>query len=157
MSTSLNASDHTVDHTKESMGPVRKHAEMVGNQLIDAFVLIALFVLGGTIVWSAVFSYLGLVKQGYGTIEDILLLFIYLELGAMIGIYFKSGRIPAQFLIYVAITVLTRMLASVTVVEMSEMRILVIVGAILLLCLSVLVLRFSDSKFGARETPSWLA
>ena len=108
--------------------------------MIDDFVLAALFVLGGTIVWSAVYAYLGMMDQVYGSISDILLLLIYLELGAMVGIYFKNGRIPAQFLIFNAITVFTRMLASVTVVDMGNMRILVIVSAILLLCIAVLVL-----------------
>ena len=165
METTRSAAGRPTTDTPEKLGTVRKHAEKIGNQLIDAFVVTALFVLGGTIVWSAVFAYLGMVKQGYGTIGDILLLFIYLELGAMVGIYFKTGRIPAQFLIFIAITVLTRMLAGLTVVEMSdlaaaetiEIRILVIVGAILLLCIAVLVLRFADAKYGIRETTSWLA
>lgn len=165
METTGNAAGHPATDTPEKFGSVRKHAEKVGNQLIDAFVLTALFVLGGTIVWSAVFSYLGMVKQGYGTIGDILLLFIYLELGAMVGIYFKTGRIPAQFLIFVGITVLTRMLTGLTIIEMGdlataqliEMRILVIVGSILLLCVAVLVLRFADAKYSIRETTSWLS
>jgi phosphate starvation-inducible membrane PsiE len=123
---------------------------------VDAFVLTALFVLGGTIVWSAVYSYMGMVQQGFGTIGDILLLFIYLELGAMVGIYFKTGRIPAQFLLYIAITVLTRMLASLTVEHVNEDRILLIVIAILLLCLAVLALRFADAKYHIREPDSWL-
>lgn len=145
------------DPSVDVFTPARQFADKVGNQLVDAFVLVALFVLGGTVVWSAVYSYMSLIEQGYGTISDILLLFIYLELGAMIGIYFKSGKIPAQFLIFVAITVLTRMLASVTVVEMSDQRILVIVGAILLLCISVLVLRVADTKFGHEKRSSWLS
>ena len=97
-----------------------------------------------------------MMDQAYGSISDILLLFIYLELGAMVGIYFKSGRIPVQFLIFIAITVLTRMLASVTVVDMSNMRILVIVSAILLLCIAVLVLWYSEEKYGVKESDSWL-
>ena len=97
-------------------------------------------------MWSAVYAYLSMMDQAYGSILDILLLFIYLELGAMVGIYFKSSRIPAQFLIFIAITVLTRMLASVTVVDMSNMRTLVIVSAILLPCIAVLVLRYSEDK-----------
>ena len=141
----------------EKISAMRGHADKVGNQLIDAFILCALFVLGGTIVWSAVYTYLGLMDQGFGTIADVLLLFIYLELGAMVGVYFKSGRIPAQFLIFVAITVLTRMLASVTVVEMGEMRILVIVTAILLLCVSVFVLRYTEAKFGTSNKDAWLS
>jgi len=165
METTGSTAGRPATDTPEKFGPVRKHAEKIGNQLIDSFVVTALFVLGGTIVWSAVFSYLGMVKQGHGTIGDILLLFIYLELGAMVGIYFKTGRIPAQFLIFVGITVLTRMLTGLTVVEMSdlaadqliEMRILVIVGAILLLCIAVLVLRFSESKYGLRKADTWLS
>ena len=144
------------NNSVEKFGPIRKHAEKIGNQLIDAFVLAALFVLGGTIVWSAVYAYLGMMDQAYVSISDILLLFIYLELGAMVGIYFKSGRIPVQFLIFIAITVLTRMLASVTVVDMSNMRILVIVSAILLLCIEVLVLWYSEEKYGVKESDSWL-
>ena len=140
-----------MNNSVEKFGPIRKHAEKIGNQLIDAFVLAALFVLGGTIVWSAGYAYLGMMDQVYGSISDILLLFIYLELGAMVGIYFKSGRIPVQFLIFIAITVLTRMLASVTVVDMSNMRILVIVSAILLLCIAVLVLWYSEDKVRREE------
>ncbi len=157
METTGSAAGRPATDTPENFGAVRKHAEKIGNQLIDAFVLTALFVLGGTIVWSAVYAYLGLLQQGYGTIGDILLLFIYLELGAMVGVYFKTGRIPAQFLIFVAITVLTRMLASLTVVEMSDVRIIVIVVAILLLCVAVLVLRFAETKYGLRKTDTWLA
>jgi phosphate starvation-inducible membrane PsiE len=138
-------------------GVSRVIIEKFGNQMVDVFILVALFVLGATIAWSAVFSYLELLGKSHGTIEDILLLFIYLELGAMIGIYFKSGIIPAQFLIYVAITVLTRVLASVTVVTMSDMHILVIVGSIVLLCVAILILRYADHKYGVRRERSWLS
>jgi len=125
--------------------------------MVDVFILVALFVMGATIVWSAVFAYLEMLEKSHGTIEDILLLFIYLELGAMVGMYFKSGIIPAQFLIFIAITVLTRMLASITVIDMSDIRILVIVGAILLLCVAVLILRYADDKFSERRDRSWLS
>jgi phosphate starvation-inducible membrane PsiE len=131
--------------------------ERIGNRMVDIFILVALFVLGATIVWSAVYAYINMLEKSHGTIEDILLLFIYLELGAMVGIYFRSGLIPAQFLIFVAITVLTRLLASVTVVDMSEIRILVLVGAIVLLCGAILILRYADSKYGPRRNRTWLS
>ncbi len=142
---------------KQSVLPSRLIIETFGNQLVDIFILVALFVLGATIVWSAVFSYLDMMSKSYGTIEDILLLFIYLELGAMIGIYFKSGIIPAQFLIYIAITVLTRMLASITVVDTTDLRIFVVVSAIVLLCIAVLILKYADEKYSERKDKSWLS
>ncbi len=142
---------------KQSVLPSRLIIETFGNQLVDVFILVALFVLGATIVWSAVFAYLEMMSKSYGTIEDILLLFIYLELGAMIGVYFKSGIIPAQFLIYIAITVLTRMLASITVVDTTDIRIIVVVSAIVLLCFAVLILKYADEKYGDRKDKSWLS
>ncbi len=49
-----------------------------------------------------------MMAKGFAELKDILLLFIYLELGAMIGIYFKTHRLPLQFLIFIAITALSR-------------------------------------------------
>ena len=80
----------------------------IGDNMVDLFHYGSLFVIGGTIVWSAVYEYINIMSQGYADLKDILLLFIYLELGAMIGIYFKTHHLPVQFLIYIAITALAR-------------------------------------------------
>ena len=53
-----------------------------------------------------------MVNKGHASIDDILLLFIYLELGAMVGIYFKTNHMPVRFLIYVAMTALTRLMIA---------------------------------------------
>jgi phosphate starvation-inducible membrane PsiE len=58
----------------------------VGTLLVDAFQLLALFIIGATTVWSAAAMLLDMVAQGRARIEDILLLFIYLEIGATVGI-----------------------------------------------------------------------
>jgi len=122
-------------------------AEKLGNYLVEAFQFLALFVIGGTIVWSAAATYIGLMEKQAASVEDILLLFIFLELGAMVGIYFKTNRLPVQFLIYVAITVMTRSLASsVSLQNLPDERILAITGAILMLAGSVFVLRYASYK-----------
>ena len=106
-------------------------SESMGRALVDAFHLLALFVIGGAIVWSAVIAFLGMVEQGRASVEDILLLFIYLELGAMVGIYFKTNHMPLRFLIYVAMTALTRMLIGfINVEHRPDQGILLISGAI---------------------------
>lgn len=62
------------------------------------------------IAWSAVHTIAEILTvKKYASIDDILLLFIYLELGAMVGIYFKTNHMPVRFLIYIAITALTRL------------------------------------------------
>ncbi len=127
-------------------------AQMVGNLLVDGFHLLALFAIVGTIVWSAVFSFNGMVERGYATVEDILLLFIYLELGAMVGIYFKTNHMPVRFLIYVAITALTRLLIGfVNVEHEADFRVVIVSGAILILALAVLAVRYGSSRFPAPE------
>ena len=125
--------------------------EKIGNQLVYGFDLVALFVIGGTVIWSAVYAYVGMVEQGYAEIKDILLLFIYLELGAMVGIHFKTRRLPVEFLLYVAITALTRLLV-IELKTMPDLRILVIAGAIIVIALAVLVLHIGRSKFPTDES-----
>ncbi len=123
-------------------------ADGFGNLLVDAFHYLALFAIGGTIVWSAVVAFLGMVEKGHAAIDDILLLFIYLELGAMVGIYFKTNHMPVRFLIYVAMTALTRLLISdVQSHHRPDMEIVLISGAILLLALATLVIRYGSSKY----------
>jgi phosphate starvation-inducible membrane PsiE len=124
-------------------------ADSLGNSLVNIFHLLALFAIGGAVVWSAIFAFLEMVTAGTASVEDILLLFIYLELGAMVGIYFKTNHMPVRFLIYVAITALTRMLIEiVSDVNSPHGEILSVVGSIVLLTLAVLVLRFGSHKFG---------
>ncbi len=126
--------------------------EAVGNLLVDGFHLLALFAIGGSIVWAAVLAFMGMVEGGSATIEDILLLFIYLELGAMVGIYFKTNHMPVRFLIYVAMTALTRLLiGSVNVEHVVDIRILIVSSAILILALAVLVVRYGSSRFATDE------
>jgi len=74
-------------------------ADDLGSLLIETFHYLALFVIGASIVWSAVIAYAGMVSHGHATIDDILLLFIYLELGAMVGIYFKTSVMPVRLII----------------------------------------------------------
>jgi protein PsiE len=123
-------------------------ADAVGRLLVDLFHNLALFAIGGAIVWSAVVAFAAMAAKGHATIEDILLLFIYLELGAMIGIYFKTNHMPVRFLIYVAMTALTRlMIGDVQAHHRPDIGIVFGSGAILLLALATLVVRYGSFSF----------
>jgi phosphate starvation-inducible membrane PsiE len=85
--------------------------------------------------------------QGRAELSDILLLFIYLEIGAMVGIYFKTTRLPVRYLIYIAMTALGRVLIEIGGAEHKTGKdLLIVAGAILVLSLAVLVLRFASHK-----------
>ncbi len=78
------------------------------------------------------------------TLGDLLLLFLYLEVLAMIGIYLKTGKLPIRFPIYIAIIALARLLI-IEVKELTEWEMLAIAGTIIFLTLSVLILRFGHT------------
>lgn len=134
--------------------PELTKVQIIGNKMVDVFHILALFVIGATIVWSAVYEYLDIMRDGHASLKDILLLFIYLELGAMVGIYFKTHRLPVQFLIYIAITALSRHLV-IDVQKVSDefhlYLLLSITAAITVLSLSILVLTYTVRKFGRPE------
>jgi protein PsiE len=137
---------------------MRDAADRIGEFLVDAFHFLALFAIGATTVWSAVVAFIGMVAQGRASLGDILLLFIYLEIGAMVGIYFKTTRLPVRYLIYVAITALGRVLVEMVGAEhRTGMDILIVTGAILLLSFAVLVLRLGSYKFPSERTMADLA
>jgi protein PsiE len=136
--------------SKTSLANEKLHqlSDNLGNLFVDAFHYVALFAIGGAIVWSAVIAFIGMAAKGHASIEDILLLFIYLELGAMVGIYFKTNHMPIRFLIYVAITALTRMMiGDIQVNHEPDLGIFYISGSILLLAIANLVVRYGSARF----------
>ena len=136
---------------------VKDTFDRLGNALVKGFQVVALFIIGATIVWSAASEYLKMIATGHAALDDILLLFIYLELGTIVGIYFKTDRLPVLFLLCVAITALTRFLA-VDVKMLSIEMMLSVTGSILILTLATLVVQIAASRFAApmdaRPSPS---
>jgi protein PsiE len=133
---------------------MKEFADPVGALLVDGFQLLALFTIGATTVWSAAAMFFDMMAQGRARIEDILLLFIYLEIGATVGIYFKTTRLPVRYLIYIAMTALARVLIEIVGAEhRTGMDLVVVAGAILILSFAELVLRFGSYKFPS-DAPS---
>lgn len=125
--------------------------EKIGDLAVEAFHVLGLFVIGGTIVWSAIHAYLAdIMAKPYATLDDILLLFIYLELGAMVGIFFRTHRLPVIFLLFISMTALTRYLA-IDLKDFDNMKIITIVAAILLLAVAAFILRYSESRVSPNE------
>jgi len=135
---------------KVEFSMAKKRLEFIGNVFVETFHILALFIIGGTVIWSAVEEYLIIIKAGHPTLKDILLLFIDLEIGAMVGIYFKTRRLPVVFLIYISITALTRVL-TVDVKTMDWQHILVISSAILILALSVTFVSHKNPLFNLNK------
>ena len=74
-------------------------------------------------------------------LTDLLLMFLFLEVLAMIGHYFSSGQLPVRFPLYIAMVALARYLL-LDAKEITEWRMLAVSGSILLLSLAVLAVRY---------------
>ena len=127
-------------------------ADVFGNLIVDGFHFIALFAILTTIIISAILTFSEMIASRAISIEDILLLFIYLELGVMVGIYFKTNHMPIRFLLYVSITALTRMIVGeIQVNHEPNVSILYASVAILLLAISNFVIRFASNRYPSEQ------
>ncbi len=84
------------------------------------------------------------------TLADLLLMFLYLEILAMVAMYFGSGKLPVRFPIYIAIVALARYL----VLDMKNLDVWHMIGvaaSILLLTVAVLVLRYGHVRYSYGE------
>jgi protein PsiE len=92
-----------------------------------------------------------MLAAGTVTLADLLLLFLYLEILAMVGVYFESGKLPVQFPIYIAIVALSRYLV-LDLKNLDQWHMLGVASSILLLTLAVLVVRYGHVKLPYRDT-----
>ena len=129
-----------------------QNIDNIGNALVGVFHRIALFGIGAATIWAAGSDFIDMFSQTRASINDLLLLFIYLEIGAMVGIYFKTNHMPVRFLIYIAITALTRhMVDLVAIGDESMTNILTLAGATLILAVSLLLIRMASSKYPSNQ------
>lgn len=120
----------------------------IGNFLVSVFHRLALFAIGAATVWAAGWTFFEMFGKHHATIGDLLLLFIYLEIGAMVGIYFKTNHMPVRFLLYIAITALTRHMIDVmshSPININEM--LAVAVSTITIALSVLIVRYTSAKY----------
>ncbi len=80
------------------------------------------------------------------TLADLLLLFIYLEVLAMVGIYLKSGKLPVRMPLYIAIVALARYMI-LDMKNIDTLRMLGVAGAVFILAISILAIRYGHAKF----------
>ncbi|RKF18082.1 phosphate-starvation-inducible E [Alginatibacterium sediminis] len=84
------------------------------------------------------------------SLADLLLLFIYLEVFAMVGLYLKSGRLPVRMPLYIAVVALARYLI-LDMKNLDTMRMLGLAAAMLVIALAILAIRYGHSKFPYNE------
>ena len=86
-------------------------------------------------------------------LADLLLLFIYLEVLAMVAIYLDSGKLPVRMPLYIAIVALARYMI-LDMKNLDTYRMLGLAGAAFILAITILVIRFGTSQYPYTKRPS---
>ncbi len=122
--------------------PIKRYGRYLFSTIEYAGLLV---VLAATIVATAQ-EVRTMLDNAQVSVSDLLLLFIYLEVITMTGIYWRIGRLPVRMPLYIAMVALARhmMLDSTSLDSFAG---LLQAGAILLLGLAVLVVRFGHIRF----------
>ena len=124
----------------------------IGHQLLTWVQDIGLIVIAVSTVVAVGIEIQVMFENGTVTLADLLLLFIYLEVLAMVSIYLESGKLPVRIPLYIAIVALARYLV-LDMKGMDPWKIVGISAAALVLALTVLVIRFGHLKFPYNEPP----
>nr|WP_224082416.1 phosphate-starvation-inducible PsiE family protein [Cupriavidus laharis] len=88
--------------------------------------------------------------MGAVSITDLLLMFLYLEVLAMVGRYLKLGQLPVRFPLYIAMVSLARDLI-LRFSESTEFHMLALCGGVVMLACGVLILRYGQYRFPSTD------
>jgi len=126
---------------------IRRSGRRSANVIEDLglwLVLLATLVAGGQEVWK-------MIEARAVTLTDILLLFIYLEVITMVDVYWRSGKLPVRMPLYIAMVALARYII-LEAAHLDAWQVVGLSGAILVLALAVLVVRYGHLKLPYPET-----
>ena len=111
---------------------------LVENTVLLVIAIATVFALGN--------ETLTMVRAMQVTLADLLLLFLYLEVLAMVGLYYHSGKLPVRFPLYIAMVALARYLI-LDMKTMDDWRMLAVTASILLLTMAVFLIRYGHVRF----------
>lgn len=112
-----------------------------GHRLLTWVQDIGLFIIALATIIATGFEISHMVTAGTVTLADLLLLFIYLEVFAMVAIYLDSGKLPVRMPLYIAIVAIARYII-LDMKNLEPWRILELSGAALIIAIAILVIRY---------------
>lgn len=133
------------------MNPLDK-ISTVGHKILIWAQDIGLIIIAGATVVAVGIEIKVMWDNGTVSLADLLLLFIYLEILAMVSIYLDSGKLPVRMPLYIAIVALARYL----ILDMKDMDVWKVIGvsaAALILAVTVLVIRYGHIRYPYDEPP----
>jgi len=102
-----------------------------------------LLLVGGLALLAIGQLVLEVLRNGRVKLEDVLLIFIFLEIMAMANVYFLRHSVPFTYPMFIAVTALSRLIV-LQGKNIAPENLLYEGGAILLVTVAILVIRFSQ-------------
>lgn len=115
-------------------------------QLLSFIENIGLLVIAIATVSAMANEVLSMLNAKNVSLADLLMMFLYMEVLAMVGLHYSTGKMPVRFPLYIGMVALARYL----VLDMKEMdvwRMLAVSCSILLLTLAVFMIRFGHVRY----------
>jgi len=125
---------------------VKKMIQEFNQKLLAVVEHIGLLVIAVATVIAMIGEIMVMVRAEQVTLADLLLLFLYLEVFAMVGLYYTSGKIPVRYPLYIGMVALARYLV-LDIKSMEDWRMLAVSGSILLLTVAVLLIRLGHVRY----------
>lgn len=119
---------------------------MLGSKALDILQHIGLIIVAVATVTAVGIEINHMWQARTVTLADLLLMFIYLEVLAMVAIYLRSGKLPIRIPLYIAIVALARYLI-LDMKGMDSWRLITVAGAALVLAIAILVIRYGHVKY----------
>jgi protein PsiE len=145
----MNTEIPTEKNTKEPSVPSLKFnspAEKALQKGIHFVEFLGLIVIAMATTIAGAHAVITMFENGTVTLGDLLLLFLYLEVLAMVAIYLESGKLPIRLPLYIAIIALARYLI-LDMKELNEWEIMAVAVTIILIAISTLILRYGSLKY----------
>ncbi|BFN32745.1 phosphate-starvation-inducible PsiE family protein [Vibrio harveyi] len=105
--------------------------------MLEAVLLVAITL---ATVWAMVEEFIHIYVQKRVSLDDILLMFIYLEVLAMVGQFVMNGKIPVRYPIYIAMMAIARYI-TLGMKELDSVMIVWLSLAAFILAAATLVIR----------------
>lgn len=123
-----------------------KSIQRVGHKAVTWFQNVGLVIIAISTVIAVGIELSSMIGARIVALADLLLLFIYLEVLAMVAVYLDCGKLPVRMPLYIAIIALARYLI-LDMKFLDSWRMLGVSTAILLLSLAILVIRYGHLRY----------
>ncbi len=130
--------------------PIKTRFAQYAQYVLDVVENLALMVIAIATMVAGYQEVMTMIGNSRVTLADLLLMFLYLEVLTMVGLYFNSGKLPVRFPLYIAMVALARYVI-LDVKDLDVLHMIGIAASILLIAGAVLLIRYGHVRFHYSE------